>query len=558
MNKKKSYRIPAGLVTALLLLALAACSPTSSVITSTENAASTEDVNVIEPAVSVAEPETDTPLNIDMAVPDIAAEIGFDSPEGAAIAFLEGLRDGNLEHMINSFAIETYVKNYDFEASISYNRFYNSSLETKFPNNNQFITSMNIESRQSSVRRLILEHYIYLCDMRLVGIQLTGEMTAAELTVQLTRQLNAPKLNTLQVIGFISPEDFLAQYSEKEYQPDVLESAKRYGANSQTDVIAIFEVDSNRYLQCFNMMEYNGKWCVRELRVVNPYLSDLLFANNGLLPIYLMDQKDKQELEELITPLEPVDSIVDMAITDPVAETGFASSQDAAKAYLEGLRDGDLGRMMDSFAVSTYAEKFDFEESIDFAKGYAPGTDIRIPNANEFVTALNIEKRRSEVSDSIIQQYIYLCDPTTDWTDMIILKSDAAVSKFLRQFNKTINSPKLDTLKIIGFLSSEAIEEIKSEIISNPERHEQNMARLTKIYGADSQESLVPVFELDGQRYLLFLDTIQYGDKWFIFRFGGNIGMLLPSETISYGLVLVPDYDKEEEAEFEAIIVPIE
>ena len=60
---------------------------------------------------------------------------------------------------------------------------------------------------------------------------------------------------------------------------------------------------------------------------------------------------------------------------------GFDSPEDAAKAYLEGLRDLDIPRMMSAFAVESYVENFNFEALLNMLRVYMTGFDIKLPNA---------------------------------------------------------------------------------------------------------------------------------------------------------------------------------
>ena len=229
---------------------------------------------------------------------------------------------------------------------------------------------------------------------------------------------------------------------------------------------------------------------------------------------------------------------------------GFDSPEGAARAYLEGLRDSELRRMISAFAIESYVENYDFEAQLNRMKSYHPGQEVKLPNANEFVTALNVEGRRSRVNDMILGHHFSLCISGLDRSKAQALKDETDARGFVAQLNANLNAPKFSTLKILGFIPPEAF----PSVYSTP-RNLEVMARMAIISGAKSLVSRVAVFTLDGNEYVFCFDAINYGGKWYISSLGGNIGALMGISVFSMGTVPVTTEMRDE---IHKVLVPVE
>ena len=243
-------------------------------------------------------------------------------------------------------------------------------------------------------------------------------------------------------------------------------------------------------------------------------------------------------LLERITAATPASSA---QVSHRIEGEGFDSPENAALAYLEGLRDLDLHRMISTFAVESYAENYDFEAGLNRVQVYQFGQEIKLPNANDFATALNIESRRSRVSFIVLSHYLYLCHPEFNRVNSIVLKSETDIRNFIAELNINLNTPSFKTLKILGSIPPLVLH----DYFQNPKNME-NMERLATVRGADSLVSCAAVFTLGGKEYILCLDAISYGGKWYISELGGNIGMLLAIPVFSMGTAPIPDERRDE------------
>jgi len=230
---------------------------------------------------------------------------------------------------------------------------------------------------------------------------------------------------------------------------------------------------------------------------------------------------------------------------------GFDTPEEAVKAYLEGLKAADPDQMIGTFAVERYVENYDFEANLDRLKVYVPTQDIKFPNANAFVSKLNVESRRIAVTNAIIRQYLAICYPEFDQSFPVMLNDGAG--DFSALLVEKLNTVDLDSMTLLGFIPPESLAETYTV-----KMNQENMARQAKVYGAEKIVSLVAVFELQGNKYMLCSDVISYNGKWFMLQFGGNIGALLSISPYYAGIIplSVPGIAEEFSGALESLTAP--
>ena len=90
---------------------------------------------------------------------------GFSSPEKAALAYLEAMRKGDVDKMISTFAIESYVEAFDFEDYLQKSPFFNASPSGMFlPEGGAYRESLNDHTRYMQVFSDVYYGYFTLID----------------------------------------------------------------------------------------------------------------------------------------------------------------------------------------------------------------------------------------------------------------------------------------------------------------------------------------------------------------------------------------------------------
>jgi len=193
------------------------------------------------------------------------------------------------------------------------------------------------------------------------------------------------------------------------------------------------------------MLRRKIKWLV--FIIVGLFLLGACSANEGNQPVESVSS-DVEEDTEYIT-----------------EEAGFHSPEAAVIAYLEGLRDSDLSRMIEALPDDLPVGIYD-EEIIE-----------------NFIAHLN-------------------------W--------------LFEHFGSPLNPSEFQSLEILGFIPPEVLDERYAS-----ELNKENLANQAERLGVEQLLSRVVIFELGGEKYMLVIDVADFGGEWRIAQFGGNLSMLL-------------------------------
>lgn len=252
---------------------------------------------------------------------------------------------------------------------------------------------------------------------------------------------------------------------------------------------------------------------------------------------------------------------------------GFDTPAEAILAYAEALKEGDVEKMISTFAVESLVEKFDPMYYIARTRALIPGSYTNMyypyPEGTVYQSA-NIEKRRSLIVQQIQyelfvitlaqQGFFYDADTSSDMPEALRSLYEGKTytfgndkegveeaEKFIEVFSTV---PDLSDMEIGEVIYAEGLNEQYSRFANA-----QNMYNTAKMYGGDGIRSLAVHLTIEGKEALLFMDTIKYGDKWYNFNQMGNLAMLLGINSTSGGLaVFGKDSDDWDEAfaEYEA------
>lgn len=234
-----------------------------------------------------------------------------------------------------------------------------------------------------------------------------------------------------------------------------------------------------------------------------------------------------------------VTGVFSLGGTATIEGTGFATAEDAAKAYLTGLQNQDMDAMLSTFAVESYAAHYDFAALVERLKSYQPNFEMRLPGTNEYTQRLNIEGRRNQIVNQIIFQYMIYNTPDelNDYSP-VTFEDAAAIAEFMEKFESNTQDYVFADIEITGTLEPEDISEMYLS-----ETNQQNIASQAKIYGADAGDvaNVVITFEADGHEWIFCPQAIQYDGKWYLQSLQGNIAVLLGMTVYTGGIVPVDE-----------------
>ena len=221
---------------------------------------------------------------------------------------------------------------------------------------------------------------------------------------------------------------------------------------------------------------------------------------------------------------------------------GFDSPEEAVTVYLDGLAHHDIKEMMSAFAVETYAENYDLERYLERMQAYIP-TYNYIPTISDFSLELNIEQRRSDVIKLIRSHYLVLTYSDVvlgeDAHSAIPMEDSDSAEEFMDSLFVSDDTGYLDEIEFDGtFIDPVSLNEQYAS-----ENNRNNMANSAKIYNADELVSTACRFSTEKGEFLLCLDEVRYGKRWYLNAESSNIAILLGLDSLLYGMCpLTDDY----------------
>lgn len=216
--------------------------------------------------------------------------------------------------------------------------------------------------------------------------------------------------------------------------------------------------------------------------------------------------------------------------------SGFSTPEDAAKAYLTGLRDQDMDEMLAAFAIESYVDNYDFEASVERMQSYQMNAEIFLPNTNDYTRQLNIAARRNQITRLINFQYMLFNTPEefNDGTPVMFSVEDTkAVQDFVAKFEQETDNYVFEDLVITGTMPPEDL----AEMYLN-EKNLQNIATQAKIFGVNNDDvvNIVITFKADGKTWVFCPQAVRYDNKWYLQSSQGNLAALLGLSAYTGGI----------------------
>lgn len=229
---------------------------------------------------------------------------GFTCPEDAVEAYLDAMNRGDVDEMISTFAIESFVDNYDVDKYLKAVKSFSPSYAYIIPIYGGYARSLSINYRYSILAGLLYTSYIEKSTalngepIRVIdadGRQMITEMFSSSLANNL--------LGNMSNISFINPSLLDKRIEAIFPLVNTTRYADYYGAEDFTCIAALFTLNEEEALQLMSCAKYGGRWYNLELGggnslaalSVSPYAAGLLIGED------LLTLKAKMKFEN--TPL---------------------------------------------------------------------------------------------------------------------------------------------------------------------------------------------------------------------------------------------------------------
>lgn len=212
---------------------------------------------------------------------------GFLSPKMAVKSYIQAMQNGNVQKMIASFAIESYIEQYKLEEFLLQMTVYNYNMSSQsFPNTNNYTKTFNLIKRQNSISNKIAIQYIILTShQELEALRLKRIKTEKEAMVLIDELGGSQNLEIMQsahLVEFINPMDLSEYYDREATKKFIQQQQKVLGCQDLQSIVAKVNVNNKNYYFCFDVGRYNNKWYIINL---NGVIGTLLGSVSGIIEI---------------------------------------------------------------------------------------------------------------------------------------------------------------------------------------------------------------------------------------------------------------------------------
>lgn len=198
---------------------------------------------------------------------------GYNSAEEAANAYFTALRKGDVKGMFSTFAIETYIENYNMTAQLERMKVYSPLMMPKLPSSNDFNKDLGIFQRQGELATTLTQQYTTICipelglsEMKPIAFseEPDPEKALHEFMQAMEKGTNPNKLEAVKLESFINPEDLSPHYSSEKNKEYLRLRANAFGADAIESIAAMVTIEEDTYLFCFDAICHSNKWYLLE------------------------------------------------------------------------------------------------------------------------------------------------------------------------------------------------------------------------------------------------------------------------------------------------------
>lgn len=191
---------------------------------------------------------------------------GYESPEENIKAYIAALNKGDVDEVLSTFAIESFVDNFDTRAEIE--RFtvfmpdapFNKAYELS--DGSDFDRDIRIKVRQAAIIR---RFYSMISQLTVHHDGCTISLEGEEVDVFMNNINESDFLNAwknMKYIEMISPEKICDVYYSEPNQNNIELQRKIYCCEDIEDVCALVEIGGEEYYQFAQCGKYNGRWYI--------------------------------------------------------------------------------------------------------------------------------------------------------------------------------------------------------------------------------------------------------------------------------------------------------
>ena len=213
---------------------------------------------------------------------------GFGSAEEAVTAYLEAMKNGDLEGMLATFAIETYVAEMDAHADLARMGVFQPSYGMRMPLGGDYQQQVAVAARYGQLAESLAYQWMLFSwpegyeEFGGTTISLTEDGDVGAFLTGLAENDAAARWQEMEVVGFVEPELMSTQYSDG--AESRARQAASHGCDEIVSVVAKLDIGGEEWYQCMDVACYGGKWHNLSFVGYIGHLMGLSLYSGGLVP----------------------------------------------------------------------------------------------------------------------------------------------------------------------------------------------------------------------------------------------------------------------------------
>ena len=453
---------------------------------------------------------------------------GFDTPEDAVLYYLSGLKNLDMEQMLGAFAWETQAEHFSFRDQVLRLKGFSPVNIPGMPFTGSLLTSAGVEQLRGGAENSIyaaLEWY-FLGDSHYMYTPTASRRFAdgaeADEFLALYSAEKIDKLAGMSEVSFYNPSDVTeGKFSLPKMQENFEKQTRPYGADEVVNVVAVADLGDEKLAVAPTVARYGNRW----------YLVSVGSMVSAILGIDVNRQAFTVLPEELAGALPYVTPVKTAVLPEgrhPAFRyegDGFATPEEAVVFYMEGLKAGNVQKMLGAFAWETQAEHYSVKENILRYTVIMMSQPVRMPSAAPGLVSANCAALRRlqgwVISQSIRYYVLQDADPESAAGQLnqnysVSLKSEEEADAFIGAFD----NPRPGKLAGMTGLRTVPTELLMGEKYRS-ETTQKLLESYKRIYGADEITDLVGVADLGDEILVCNPLLARYGDRWYIVSVSG-------------------------------------
>jgi hypothetical protein len=206
------------------------------------------------------------------------AQVGYEapgspSPEDAVTAYMSALAAGDLDAMVGTFAVETFVDRFDLRGYLERIGAYSAVATPQLlPPETPLARALDVEQRHADVVNQIRRQFVTLADPGLDPtelIALTDDATLDDFYTGLVATVQEVDTQGAGSFAFVALADVDAAsaelYESEDNQANLEARRVVLGADAITDLAVRFDLGGDGFLAFFSLVRYADGWWVEQL-----------------------------------------------------------------------------------------------------------------------------------------------------------------------------------------------------------------------------------------------------------------------------------------------------